>query len=400
MARPYTIAALDIGSSSIKLAVVSKKPGENKFKVLARNQISSLGIRRGVVVDVQKVSEAVSFLVEKTEKESGVKIKSVLASLGGGHIFSTPARGSISVSRADDEISEEDVDRVVQEAKTFSPPANHQVFRVFPREFIVDGKNPVKKAVGMKGVKLEADVSALCVFSPYLRNSTQAVLNSGLEIEDLVPAPLATARAVLTEREKELGVCLLDIGAGTTGMAVFEEENLIHTKVFPVGAGHITNDIAICLKTDIDTAERVKLEFGDCEGSKKSRKKIKVEGGEPLHFSQKELSDIVQARVGEIFGLVSKELKKISREGKLPAGVVLTGGGSEFSGIKEKAKKELKLPCRSGKIREKSFEDDPTLAGLWGLVLEGADLEEEEVSSGLWPAFKNGFKKIFGIFLP
>ncbi len=400
MARPYTITALDIGTGSIKIAVVSKKPGEDKFKVLSRNQISSLGIRRGVVVDAKKVSEAISSLVEKTEKESGVKIKNVLASIGGGHIFSTDSKGSVSVSRADDEISEGDIDRVIQEAQTFSPPPNHEVFQVFPREFVVDGKKPVKTAIGMKGVKLEANVSALCVFSPYLRNSTQAILNSGLGIEHLIATPLATAKAVLTEREKELGVCLLDIGAGTTGMAVFEEGNLIHTKVFPVGSGHITNDIAICLKTDIDTAEKVKLEFADCKGSKK-KKKIKLGEEEPLEFSEKQLSDIVQARVSEIFGLVNKELKKISRQGKLPAGVVLTGGGSEFSGMKNTVKKELKLPCRIGEVNQKTFESDPTLTTLWGLVLEGVELTEEEgPSSSFLSGFKKGFKRIFRIFLP
>ncbi len=398
MAKPYTISALDIGSDSIKIAVVSKKPGENKYKVLSCNQASSLGIRRGVVVDVQKVSETISSLVEKTEKESGIKIKGVLASVGGGHIFSTDSKGLVSVSRADNEISGEDIDRVVQAAQTFSPPENHEVFQVFPREFIVDGKNPVKRAIGMRGVRLEANVLALCVFTPYLRNSTQAVLDSGLEIEHMVPTPLATARAVLSEREKELGVCVLDIGAGTTGMAVFEEGDLIHTKVFPVGAGHITNDIAICLKTDIDTAEKIKLEFAECKSSKK---KIKIKGDDSFEFSQKELSDIVQARICEIFGLANKELKKISKNGKLPAGVVLTGGGSEFLGIKDIAKKELKLPCRMGSINEKAFDSDPRLVTLWGLILEGVEMEEEDGdSSGAWNFFKSGFKKVFRIFIP
>lgn len=395
MAKPYIITAIDIGSSAIKIAAVSKKRGEDEFKILSTNKASSLGIRRGVVIDSAKVAETISSLIQKTEEESGVKVRSALASIGGGHICSTSSKGLVSVSRADREISEEDIGRVLQAAKTIPIPMNQEIIHVFPREFIVDGENPVKRAVGMRGVRLEANVLALCAFSPYRRNSTQAILDSGLEIDDLIPTPLAASRAVLTNKEKELGVCLLDIGAGTTSMAVFEEGELIHATVFPVGSGHITNDIAICLKTDMETAEKVKLEFAACTSKKK--KKIKVDGEELLEFDLKTLSDIVQARVSEIFSLASKELKSISKTGKLPAGVVLTGGGSKLPGIKDFAKKELKLPCRQATAENSSFEDDPSLSALWGLVLEGVELEEEEQNpSGIW----SGFKRLLRIFLP
>ncbi len=423
--KPYIITALDIGSSYIKIATVSQKPGEDGFKVLSQNSIPSLGIRRGVVINIPKVTEAISSLIRKNEEESGHRIKNILANIGGSHIFSTSSKGLVSVSRADKEISEEDVERVLRAAQTFPLSGNNEVFQVFPKEFIVDGEGKVKKAVGMKGVRLEANVLALCIFSPYLRNSTQAILDSGLEIDNLIVTPLASSRAVLTDEEKELGVCLLDIGAKITGMAIFEEGDLIHTAFFPVGSGNITNDIAICLQTDISTAEKIKLEFGTCKGvsKKKSKRslsrqgygpgrKIKIDpsllaegdrvgGEEPLIFTKKMLEDIIEARVSDIFDFVNRELKKISRKGNLPAGVVLTGGGSKLPGIKETVKKKLKLPCRIGSIKESPFQEDPTLSVLWGLILEGIDIKDEESGSfGFWKRIKDGCKKVGRIFKP
>jgi len=420
MARQYIITALDIGSGSVKLLSVSKKPGEADFKILSQNQEISSGIRKGVVIDVSKVAETISFLVQKAEQDCGQKIDNVYVSVGGGHIFSTSSRGLVSVSRADQKISEEDIERVLQAARTFSLPSNKEILEIFPKEFIVDGEGGVKEAVGMQGVRLEAEIMVLCGFSPYLKNSTQTVLNSGLQINGSVPTPLASARAVLTPREKELGVCVLDIGAGTTGMSVFEEGSLIHAAVFPVGSGYITSDIAICLKTDIDTAEKIKLEFGSCKvlpkrskKPKRAEKKIEIdpsfsaegdgaEGEEPLVFSKKILTEIIEARVSEIFGLVNKELKKISRQGVLPAGVVLTGGGVQLPGIRELAKKELKLPCRIGVPRGfPVFQSKPGFSTLCGLVLEGADLEEEPGNlPGFGRRIKDILKRIFRIFIP
>ncbi len=402
MSKPYIINALDIGSDSIKLLTVSKKSGEADFEILSHNQQTSLGIRKGVVIDVLKVAEIISSLKEKAEQDCGQRIDNVYANIGGGHIFCTSSRGLVSVSRADQKISEEDIARVLQAAQAISLPSNKEIIEVFPKEFIVDGEGGVKNAIGMEGVRLEAETLILCGFSPYLKNSSQSILKSGLQINYLTLAPLDSARAVLTPREKELGVCILDIGAGTTGLAVFEEGNLIHTAVFPIGSGHITSDIAICLKTDIDTAEKIKLEFGNCLVPSKDKKKIRIEGEEPLIFSKKALKDIIEARVSEIFAISNKELKKISRQRLLPAGVVLTGGGAKLPGIKELAKKELKLPCRIGVSQiSPAFQEDPSLSSLYGLILEGVDSEEEQ---GNFPnpgkGIRNKLKKMFRMFIP
>lgn len=362
MAKPHIITGLDIGTGTIKILTASKKPGEENLEVLSFAEETSSGIRRGIVIDVDKASEIISCLLKKIQGDSGREINNVYLSIGGAHIFCTLSRGLVSVSRADQKISEEDVNRTLQAAQTFSLPSNKEILEVFPKEFIVDGEKGIKEPLGMQGVRLETEVLALGAFSPYLKNLTQTVLDSGLQINDLTPTPIASARAILTPREKELGVILLDIGAGTTGFCVFEEGVLIYTKIFPIGSANITNDIAICLKTDIDTAEKIKLEFGACQifsrklrKSKKTKKvsrkeseKIRIEGEEPLVFSKKILAEIIEDRVSEIFREVQKELKKIGKAGLLPSGVVLTGGGAKLPKIRELSKKEFRLPCRIG----------------------------------------------------
>ena len=405
MARAHLIIGLDIGTSAIK-TLVAQKSSNTELEVISQVQEPAAGTRKGVVIDTEVVSNILENILERVKTETGARINSVYLNVGGSHIFSTSSRGLVSVSRADQKISEEDVNRVLQAAQTFSLPSNKEIFDVLPREFIVDGEKGIKEALGMQGVRLEAEVLVLGGFSPYLKNLTQAVLNSDLQILDMIPSPISSARACLSPRQKELGVAILDIGAGTSGLAVFEEGDLIHLAIFPIGSGNITNDIAIGLKTDIDVAERIKIEHGSCllGPTRAARKKEKIETGElePLVFSQKQLVNIIEARVSEIFGEVNKELKKISREKLLPAGVVLTGGGAMLPKIVELAKKELKLPCRLGKPQGfLDFEKDPRLATVCGLVLERADLETERSASMLRRTnLLSKLKRIFKVFIP
>ena len=404
MAKASIITGLDIGSSAIKVLIAQKNPPEENLQVLSQVQEISSGIRKGVVVSIEEVAGIIASCIKKAEKEFRQKINGVYVNISGSHIFCASSQGLISVSRADQKISQEDIERVIQAAQTFSLPSNKEILEVFPKEFIVDGEKGIKEPLGMQGVRLEAEVLALGCFSPYLKNLTQAVLNSGFQINNLILTPLAASRAVLTSREKELGVALLDIGATISGLAVFEEGNLIHAGIFPLGSANITNDVAIVLRTNIDTAERIKLEFGSCL-YRGTNKKEKIKGEflpEPLIFSQKVLVEIIEARVSEIFDQVNKELKKISRQQLLPAGVVLTGGGAKLPKITELCKKELKLPCRIG--IPQGFappQEDPSLAAVCGLVLSGLDLEEEGVSRF---SFGQGIgarlKKIFRIFIP
>jgi cell division protein FtsA len=412
MAKSHLITGLDIGTSHIKTLTVQTSPNSSHIEVISQLTGPSSGVRRGVVIQPEEVSRILRENFSKIKKE-GQKIESLYLNIGGAHLFSLPSRGTIAVSRADQKISQEDINRVLEAAKTINLPLNKEIFDIIPREFIIDGEKGIKDPLGLKGVRLEAEVLVLAGFSPYLNNLTQAILDSGLQILDMISSPIASARACLSERQKELGVAILDIGAGTTDLAVFEEGDLIHLAVLPIGSANITNDIAIGLKTDIEIAERIKIEFGNCllkrgqKGTKgasfaRMKEKIKVAEDETLIFSQKQLANIIAIRVSEIFREINKELKKISKEKLLPAGIVLTGGGAKLPGIIELAKKEFRLPVKLGKPKGiEGLEGDLSLATVAGLVLLGKDLEEEtskfSFSSG---GIISKLKRVFRIFLP
>jgi len=414
MAGTQIITGLDIGTDSIKTLVVQKRKKEKILEVLKIVKSYSFGLRKGVVVDVMEVVKNIRNSVFAAQEKIDKKISSVYVNIGGRHIYFTLSRGLVSVSRANQKISQEDMERVLKAAQAVSLPSNYEILDIFPQEFIIDNQGEIREPVGLTGIRLEAKVFLFCVFSPYLKNLTQSVLKADLQIENIVASPLAAARAVLSAREKELGVALVDIGATTTGLAVFEEGKLIHLAVFPIGSANITNDIAIGLRTKIDVAEKIKKQFGSCLIEKerktqsshltKSRKKIRVNemsnNGSSLFFSQKLLTGIIEARVCEIFELVNKELKKISRQQLLPAGLVLTGGGAKLKKIVELAKKETKLPCRIGIPQGiAGIDSDAALSTVAGLVLEGLDSEEENPL--IFPSgIKSTLKRFFRIFIP
>jgi len=400
------IAGLDIGTDTIKVLIASKDSEDSDFEVLAQVRKPCSGVRHGVVIKPKKVAEEIRIAMDEALLSSGQKINSVYSNINGSHLTAVFSKGVIAVSRADAEISQEDIDRVVQNAQKISLPSNKEIIDFFPKEFIIDGEGGIKEALGMKGTRLEAEVLLVCILSPYLQNLTKAIDGANLQINYIQCSPIAAARAVLTPQQKELGVAVVDIGTDTTGIAVFEEENLIHTAIFPIGAKHITKDIAIGLRCDIGLAEKIKREFGTCilkRDKKEKYKRDKIKLSDSLSFSRKMLVRIIEARVSEIFDQVDKELKKISRQKLLPAGIVLTGGGAKTSRIVELARKELKLPCRIGK--PKGFiglDGDPSLATVCGLVLGADDSEGRDFFTGLriGGGFINKLKDFFRIFIP
>lgn len=404
---PTLITGLDIGTSSIKIVVAQKKAAQEGLETLYAGRRPSRGIRRGVVVDVEAAAKCVREAVKDAELAVGHDLAGAYISVGGSHIFCTASHGLVSVSRADGNISEEDVSRVLQAARTISLSSNKEIVDVYPREFIVDSEGGVKDAIGMHGVRLEAEVLIVAGFSPYLRNSDQTVLKGGLEIFNRAPAVIAAAAASLSDAQKELGVAILDIGAGTSSLAVFEEGDLLHMVVLPIGSANITNDIAIGAKTDVETAEKLKIEKGICV-FKGADKKIKIGGDaekNELVFSQRVISKIIQERVTEIFDLANKELKKIGREKKLPAGIVLTGGGVKLSHIEDLAKKTFQLTVSVGIPQGfDNIDQDPSLAAACGLAACGWKELEDETGSA--PRFSMGgggwdkIKKFFKIFIP
>ncbi len=407
MSKSHIICGLDIGTATTKVLVAAKKPDKEDLEILSLVEEPSFGVRKGVVFNTDNVTEISQVAKKKAEEEIGRKIDSAYVNIGGSHIFSTFCHGLVSVSRADKKIPQEDVERVLQSAQAASlVSSNKEILKTLPKDFIVDGQSGLKDVVGMEGMRLEADVLAVGVFSPYLKNLTKAVSNAEVQINDITPSILASARAVLKRKEKELGMALVEIGAGTTGIAVFAEGELVHTIVLPIGSAYITNDIAVGLKIDIDLAEKIKMEFGNCfhRGPDK-KEKFDLED-EFLVFSHKEVADIVGSRVSEIFSEVNKELKNISKQGQLPGGIVLTGGGAKLPKITELARKELKLHCRIGRPQGFSQEqEDISLATVCGLVLGGQDLEEEGGSfGGFSGSFSGGLaskiKKLFRVFIP
>jgi cell division protein FtsA len=290
---------------------------------------------------------------------------------------------------------------------------NDEVLDVVPKEFIIDDQKGIKHPVDLTGIRLEAKVLLLCIFSKHFLNLTQSVLNSDLQINDVVPSPLAAARAVLTPQQKEIGVALIDIGAETTSLAVFEEGDLIHLAVFPIGSNNITKDIAIGLRIDVDTAEDIKKQHGTCifnraDKEKKipkkpsEKKKIEIlDKSDSPDFSKKELADIIEPRVSEILDLIQKELKKIGRQESLPGGIVITGGGAKIPKIKELTKDALGIVCEIGIPKQISgIQEDPAVATVAGLAMEGIDFDEEEGILGVAKGWSSRFKKIFRAFLP
>ncbi|MFA5878351.1 MAG: cell division protein FtsA [Candidatus Staskawiczbacteria bacterium] len=401
MAKVHVITGLDIGTSAIKALVVQKKGKE--LEVLAQSQIPSFGVRKGVVMNVEEVSKNIQALLAEVEKLSNKRINSVFVNINGSHLHVTLSDGIISVSRADQKISQEDIERVIQAARAINIPSNEEILDDFPREFIIDDQKGIKEPLGLTGIRLEVKTLLLCVFSPYFINLTQSVLGTKVQIDDIIPSPLAAAAAVLTPQQKEIGVALVDIGAATTSLAVFEEGELMHFVIFPIGSANITNDIAIGLRTEIGIAENIKKEYGSCfvgRGKKDkvshSKKKIEIfDKNSPLSFPQKFLISIIEPRVSEILELVNKELKKIGRQQLLPGGIVLTGGGSKLPKIKELVKQELKLPCEIGiPTGIVGLEEDPSLATVCGLVLEGSNFGGGNIqtTSGFWQKVKRVFR--------
>jgi len=403
MANPI-IAGVDMGTGAIKTLVARKNDESSEFEVLAKIRKNSSGIRKGVITSPEEVGEIISSSLEEAESQINQRIGGVYSNISGSHIFSHISKGLVSVSRADQKISSEDIERVIQAARAFPLSKNKEILEVFPREFIIDGERGIKDPLEMNGIRFEAETLIVGGFSPYIRNATQAIINAGVQLNDMVLSQMASAKATLNPREKELGVALLDIGAGTASLAVFEEGGLIHTVVFPIGSNDITNDIAIGLKTDIDTAEKIKLEFGSCIAGKNDKKKEKIKSlssSEEVVFSRDFLRKIIEARVCEIFDLVGEELKKISKDGLLPAGIVLTGGGSKINRVSDLAKKTIKLPCRIGEPAGFSPPiNDASFVVACGLVIAGDELEESEGGDGFGSRIAKKIRKFTKNLIP
>lgn len=392
MAKDEVFVGIDVGTTAVRVVVCTLNPDDGRPLVLGVGSVPSSGIQRGVVTDVEETIESVSKALDTAERMAGVPIERATVSIGGAHMSSQNSRGVIAVSRADNEISEDDITRVVNAAQAISLPSNREILHVIPQHFIVDGQGGITDPLGMTGVRLEVDAHIIEGSAPFIKNVTKCVYQAGVTIDDLVFAPLAAAKAVLSKRQRELGVALVDLGGGTTSLAIFEENRLLHTGVLPVGAMHLTNDIAIGLRSSIDVAEKVKIEFGTASPDEvKKSQEINLKNVDPQEeetaVSRRHIAEIIEARLSEIFSLVNRQLKAIDRAGLLPAGVVLTGGGAKLHGVVELAKKELRLPAQIGYPQALpgivEHIDDPAWSVAVGLIFSALEARQRKGSSRL-----------------
>jgi cell division protein FtsA len=382
-AKSNAIVALDIGTTRVVVAVGMLTEG-GEVGILGVGATPSHGLRKGVVIDVDETVSAISAALEQAERVSGIRPEVVTISVNGSHVSSLNSKGVIAVGRADGEISPDDIHRVIEAAQAVSIPTNREIIHVIPRIFTVDGQEGIKDPVGMSGVRLEAETHIITGSTPIIKNLTRPVFQAGLTVDELVLAPLAAARSTLGKRQRELGSVLIDLGGGTTGISVFEEGDILATSILPVGAAHVTGDIAIGLRTSLEAAEHIKVEHGFARPEAVSEKeKIKVtleETGETVEASRRQVAEIIEARLEEIFSLVRAELGKIGRDALLPAGAVLTGGGAKLPGLVDLAKEELRLPASIGTpqavqgLAEQI--EDPSYATAIGLLLWAADSGE------------------------
>ena len=369
------IFALDIGSSNIR-SVVGEILPNLPLQIVAANTTETHGIRRGQIFDNGDAIESVKSNLEEIEKRLGEKPSGFITSVGGPHIQSINSRGVVAISRADGEITEDDVARVIKAAEAVSLPKNKEIIHIIPKEFIVDKEEGIRDPIGMHGVRLEVECEVIMGSSGSINSFVKTIEETGNSVTGVVFSTLAASEAVLSKRQKELGVLVLDVGGSSTGFCIFEEGNLLAASVLPIGASHITNDVAIAFQLPIDIAEKLKLKYGMAysKDSKKEEVSLKeFEEENNKRISRKKLIEVIEARNMEILEMVNKELKKINRERLLPGGVVLTGGGAKMPAMEEVVKQELHLPCQIGfpsgveGIVDKV--DDPSFATAIGLLM-------------------------------
>ncbi|HEY7728519.1 MAG TPA: cell division protein FtsA [Candidatus Eisenbacteria bacterium] len=377
MAEGKCYAGLDIGTTKITALVAEPEESGDGVRIVGLGTAPSDGLKRGVVVNLERTVRSIQHAVAQAEAMCGREIRGVYAGIAGDHIRGINSRGVIAVSRKDAEIRTHDVARVVEAAKAVAIPADREILHVLPQEFIVDDQDGIRDPVGMSGVRLEAEVHIITGAASACRNVLKAAERAGLHVEELVLEPLASANAVLTQDERDLGVILLDIGGGTTDVAVFFEGSIRHTAVIGLGGSNVTNDIAIGLRTPVDRAERLKLESGCALTSiVRAAETVQVPavGGRPdREISRHMLAVMIESRAEEILTLAAKEVRKNHVSDLLGAGVVLTGGASALPGMPELAEQVFDLPARLGLPHGVSGRaeavSDPRFATGVGLVL-------------------------------
>jgi len=386
MADAKIVVGIDIGSAKI-VTLIAKVDEEQAVNVLGVSEVKSTGIKKGQIVAIEEAVGAINNSLESSERMAGYSASKVIVSIGGSHIESQNSRGVVAVAQPEGEITQTDVTRVIDAAKAVSFPTSREIIHVLPRSYIVDGQEGIKAPVGMTGVRLEVETHLITAGTTSLKNLEKALSEVGVDVVGMVFNGYASSLAVLSDTEKELGVVLVDIGSGTTDISIYVDGAVAHSSVLPIGARHITNDLAIGLRISLESAEKLKLfltsprKQADEEGSTRFSDELDLSSlalpEELKKVSYKTLVEgIIRPRLNEIFTMVGLELKKSGWGGQTPAGLVITGGGAKTVGIVDAAKRSLAMPVRVGiptGLRGIIDEvQDPAFATAVGLILYGA----------------------------
>ena len=379
-----SIVSIDVGTTKI-CTLVAEADEYDSLRIVGVGVAPSRGLRKGVVVNVDEATSAISASVERAERQSGYKIEGAYVGVAGGHISSVNSRGVVAASRPERGITQDDIDRALDAAQAIAIPYNREIIHIIPRGFIVDGQDGIRDPLGMVGYRLEVEAHIVTGASASVHNLVKCVQGAGVSVDGLILEPLASGDAVLTSTEREMGVVLADVGGGTTDIAIFIEGSIWHTVVLATGGNHLTNDIAVGLRTPFTAAEEIKKTHGYALADHIEDEPIDVFAfGDSARqtVSRRFLAEIIEARTEEIFSLILGEIKRSGYDGLLPAGVVLCGGTSDLSGIKELGRNILQLPVRVGSPNHLEGLVDvissPAYATSVGLLLWG--LREEAAS--------------------
>jgi cell division protein FtsA len=405
MPKSSYIVGFDIGTRKV-VAVIGEITEERKLEIIGIGTADSRGLRKGVVVNLEATTAAIKRAQEEAELMSGVEIGAAFIGISGAHIKSFNSRGVVAVSGKNRVISREDVRRVIDQSKALSIPPDREIIHIIPQEFVVDEQDGIRDPHGMSGVKLEVNVHIVTSSITSLQNLKTCIDRAGIVIEEIVLNQIATNQAVLTTDERELGVGQIDIGAGTTEVAIFERGSLWYTSTIPIGGDNFTNDIAVGLRTPIPEAEKIKKKYGCIAGPViEEQETIEVpsvgKGRKPRVLSRQILADIIQPRAEEIFRLVDGDIKRMGYEKSLNSGIVLTGGTALLEGLEEVAEEVFDLPVRRGDPAGVGGLVDrvstPDYATAVGLILHGFTKWQEKGLSrdrkrGAWTRIKDWFK--------
>ncbi|MEK7584805.1 MAG: cell division protein FtsA [Patescibacteria group bacterium] len=349
MSKQEAIAGIDIGTSAVRV-VVGQRLDNGQVQLIGVGEAPSQGVKKGAIIDLEEIVTPLSEALEKVERMIGFQLSQTVVGINGAHIKVVESQGVVAVGKPNGEVQQSDISRAVEQSQAVATAPNYEIIHVLPKYFNLDNQTNIRDPLGMTGIKLEAHTQIILALSAQVKLISKCIYRTQLEVDGLVFAPLATAQAVLTKRQRDLGSAVINIGAGTTSVAIYEEGELLHAAVIPLGSDHITADLAIGLRSSLEVAERVKIEQGHASSDGISKRdeidisKFSTEEMPRLLISRKMIAEIIEARLDEIVRMVSAELHTAGRAGKLPAGVILTGGGSKMSGIVEHVKEHLKLP--------------------------------------------------------